>query len=197
MKVSNNYYECFISGVKIAFLSFGGGASAIPFMKKEYLDNRKWVTEDEFSDMVVLSNLLPGPTISQIVMLVSKKKAGYIGALAGLFGLLFTTPILLIILLKFMSTFFSKENLEKLTIAILPVIIFMLVSFIFDFYKKSISKTGVMYNVVVIILSIVLIGYFKINIVIIFLVFILGIIIYTLFMNSKSNHNSNYESSGD
>ena len=197
MKVSNNYYECFISGVKIAFLSFGGGASAIPFMKKEYLDNRKWVTEDEFSDMVVLSNLLPGPTISQIVMLVSKKKAGYIGALAGLFGLLFTTPILLIILLKFMSTFFSKENLEKLTIAILPVIIFMLVSFIFDFYKKSISKTGVMYNVVVIILSMVLIGYFKINIVIIFLVFILGIIIYTLFMNSKSNHNSNYESSGD
>ena len=197
MKVSNNYYECFISGVKIAFLSFGGGASAIPFMKKEYLDNRKWVTEDEFSDMVVLSNLLPGPTISQIVMLVSKKKAGYIGALAGLFGLLFTTPILLIILLKFMSTFFSKENLEKLTIAILPVIIFMLVSFIFDFYKKSISKTGVMYNVVVIILSMVLIGYFKINIVIIFLVFILGIIIYTLFMNSKSNHNSDYESSGD
>mgnify|MGYP002149807632 CR=1 FL=1 len=93
MKVSNNYYECFISGVKIAFLSFGGGASAIPFMKKEYLDNRKWVTEDEFSDMVVLSNLLPGPTISQIVMLVRKKKAGYIGALAGLFGLLFTTPI--------------------------------------------------------------------------------------------------------
>ena len=197
MKVSNNYYECFISGVKIAFLSFGGGASAIPFMKKEYLDNRKWVTEDEFSDMVVLSNLLPGPTISQIVMLVSQKKAGYIGALAGLFGLLFTTPILLIILLKFMSTFFSKENLEKLTIAILPVIIFMLVSFIFDFYKKSISKTGVMYNVVVIILSMMLIGYFKINIVIIFLVFILGITIYTLFMNSKSNHNSNYESSGD
>ena len=96
-----------------------------------------------------------------------------------------------------MSTFFSKENLEKLTIAILPVIIFMLVSFIFDFYKKSISKTGVMYNVVVIILSMMLIGYFKINIVIIFLVFILGITIYTLFMNSKSNHNSNYESSGD
>ena len=132
--VANKYYECFISGIKIAFLSFGGGASAIPFMKKEYLENRKWISEEEFSDMVILSNLLPGPTISQIVLLISKKKAGYKGALAGLSGLLFSTPIVLIILLKFMKTYLSPDNLEKLTIAILPVVIFMLVSFIFDFY---------------------------------------------------------------
>lgn len=71
--ITNKYYECFISGIKIAFLSFGGGASAIPFMKKEYLENRKWISEEEFSDMVILSNLLPGPTISQIVLLISKK----------------------------------------------------------------------------------------------------------------------------
>ena len=52
--VANKYYECFISGIKIAFLSFGGGASAIPFMKKEYLENRKWISEEECSDMVIL-----------------------------------------------------------------------------------------------------------------------------------------------
>ena len=110
--VANKYYECFISGIKIAFLSFGGGASAIPFMKKEYLENRKWISEEEFSDMVILSNLLPGPTISQIVLLISKKRAGYKGALAGLCGLLFSTPIVLIVLLKFMKTYLSPDNLE-------------------------------------------------------------------------------------
>jgi chromate transporter len=152
--VTNKYYECFISGIKIAFLSFGGGASAIPFMKKEYLENRKWISEEEFSDMVILSNLLPGPTISQIVLLISKKKAGYKGALAGLSGLLFSTPIVLIILLKFMKTYLSPDNLEKLTIAILPVVIFMLVSFIFEFYKKSINRTGISYNIIVILSTI-------------------------------------------
>lgn len=188
--VTNKYYECFISGIKIAFLSFGGGASAIPFMKKEYLENRKWISEEEFSDMVILSNLLPGPTISQIVLLISKKRAGYKGALAGLCGLLFSTPIVLIILLKFMKTYLSPDNLEKLTIAILPVVIFMLVSFIFEFYKKSINRTGISYNIIVILSTILLIGYFKLNIVLMFLMFIIGIIIYTKFVEKNSINES-------
>ena len=178
--ITNKYYECFISGIKIAFLSFGGGASAIPFMKKEYLENRKWISEEEFSDMVILSNLLPGPTISQIVLLISKKRAGYKGALAGLCGLLF----------KFMKTYLSPDNLEKLTIAILPVVIFMLVSFIFEFYKKSINRTGISYNIIVILSTILLIGYFKLNIVLMFLMFIIGIIIYTKFVEKNSINES-------
>jgi chromate transport protein ChrA len=89
-----------------------------------------------------------------------------------------------------MKTYLSPDNLEKLTIAILPVVIFMLVSFIFEFYKKSINRTGISYNIIVILSTILLIGYFKLNIVLMFLMFIIGIIIYTKFVEKNSINES-------
>ena len=61
----------------------------------------------------------------------------------------------------------------------------MLVSFIFEFYKKSINRTGISYNIIVILSTILLIGYFKLNIVLMFLMFIVGIIIYTKFVGKN------------
>ena len=89
-----------------------------------------------------------------------------------------------------MKAYLSPDNLEKLSIAILPVVIFMLVSFIFDFYKKSINRTGISYNIIVILSTILLIGYFKLNIVLMFLMFIIGIIIYTKFVEKNSINES-------
>ncbi len=179
------YIDILISGLKVAFLSFGGGASAIPYIKNEYINNRKWVNEEEFSDMVILSNLLPGPTISQIVMLISKIEGGYIGALAGLTGLLLPTPIVLLVLLHFMSKYMSKENIDKITFAILPVVLYMLVSFIIDFFMKSKNKTSLEYNLLAMVLMFLLMIFFKIKLILILLIAIILIIIYSLFIENK------------
>ena len=50
---------------------YGGGPSTIPLIEYEAVQKYKWMTEDEFGDILALANTLPGP--------IATKMAAYIG----------------------------------------------------------------------------------------------------------------------
>lgn len=185
LKNMNKYIEIFISGLRIAFSSFGGGASAIPVIKTEYSDIRKWVGEDEFSDMVVLANLLPGPTIIQLVLLVSRKQGGWLGAIAGLTAISIPIPALVIIILTLLKKWVLPEYLAKITFSVLPAVIFMLLSFIAEYFKKSSVKIGFHITLLLSVISFVLTRFLSINTAVIFLSAIAAIALLSLATRHK------------
>ncbi len=181
----NKYMEIFISGLRIAFSSFGGGASAIPVIKTEYVDTRKWVGENEFSDMVVLANLLPGPTILQLVLLVSRKQGGWLGAAAGLSAISIPVPALVIIILTLLKQWVLPEHLAKVTFAVLPAVIFMLLSFIAEYFKKTSAKIGFYITLLLTITSFILTRFLLINTAVIFFSAIAAIALLSFASRSK------------
>ena len=77
----NLYLNIFIAFFRSGMLGFGGGPSSIPLIHKEVVSTFKWMTDDEFSNVVALGNTLPGP--------INTKMAGYIGyRVGGMIGLL-------------------------------------------------------------------------------------------------------------
>lgn len=80
---------------QIALSGFGG---VLPFAYRGLVEKRAWLSPSEFAEFLGLSQMLPGPTICNIALMVGHKYAGMRGALAALAGMIFF-PFLLVIAL--------------------------------------------------------------------------------------------------
>ena len=81
---------------KIGFLSFGGPAGQIALMHRELVENRKWLSEQQFLNALNFCMLLPGPEAMQLATYAGWKNHGEKGGLIA--GLLFVIPGALVIL---------------------------------------------------------------------------------------------------
>lgn len=70
--------------------SFGGPVAHLALFRKEFVARRGWVTEEAFASLVALCQTLPGPSSSQVALLVGKLRGGWAGAFAAWLG--FTLP---------------------------------------------------------------------------------------------------------
>ena len=79
------YKDLVLIFLKLGLTSFGGPAAHISIMQDEFVEKRKWLTNQEFLDLVGASQLIPGPNSTEIAMHIGYKKAGYLGlCIAGL-----------------------------------------------------------------------------------------------------------------
>ncbi|WP_301749783.1 chromate efflux transporter [uncultured Erythrobacter sp.] len=81
---------------RIGLLSFGGPAGQIALMHRELVEERTWITEDDFLHALNFCHLLPGPEAQQLATWIGWRLHGWRGGLAA--GLLFVIPGALIIL---------------------------------------------------------------------------------------------------
>ena len=81
---------------RIGCLSFGGPAGQVALMHREIVDERRWLTEDQFLNALNFCHLLPGPEAQQMATWIGWKLHGWRGGLAA--GLLFILPGALVIL---------------------------------------------------------------------------------------------------
>ncbi len=81
---------------KLGVIGFGGPAAHLALMRDEAVVKRTWVSEPEFLDLVGAASALPGPTSTQVSMLLGKRRAGWAGLIVG--GGCFILPAMLIVL---------------------------------------------------------------------------------------------------
>jgi chromate transporter len=77
----------FTAFLMIALCSVGGG-SGIVWARRSAVENRRWISDAEFADIVSLCQFMPGPNIVGIAVCVGAKMRGAIGTVAALAGFL-------------------------------------------------------------------------------------------------------------
>ena len=82
--------------LKLGVISFGGPAAHIALMREEIVRRRRWVTDQEFLDLLGASNLIPGPTSTELAIYLGYVRAGWRGLVLA--GTLFIAPAMLIVL---------------------------------------------------------------------------------------------------
>src|SRR5215470_16042132 len=80
--------------LKLGWIAFGGPAAHIALMRQEVVARRKWVTEQQFLDLLGASNLIPGPTSTELAVYLGYARAGWRGLVLA--GTLFILPAALI-----------------------------------------------------------------------------------------------------
>lgn len=82
--------------LRLGLTSFGGPVAHLGYFHNEFVVRRAWYSEQAYADMVALCQFLPGPTSSQVGMMIGLQRAGYLGACIA--WLAFTLPSAILLL---------------------------------------------------------------------------------------------------
>ena len=82
--------------LKLGSTAFGGPAAHIAMMEQEVVRRRKWLSHEEFLDLLGATNLIPGPNSTEMAIHIGHRRAGWAGLLVG--GVCFIVPAMLIVM---------------------------------------------------------------------------------------------------
>lgn len=89
--------ELAIYFLKLGYSGFGGPVALVNYMHRDLVEEKKWISEDEYKEGLALSQLAPGPMASQLSIYLGYVHYGIWGA--TLCGVLFVIPSFIMVLL--------------------------------------------------------------------------------------------------
>ncbi|MCM1516466.1 MAG: chromate transporter [Paraprevotella sp.] len=126
------FFFLFITFFQIGLLGFGGGYSMLSMIQAEVVTRHGWMTAGEFTDMVALSQMTPGPigiNSATYVGYTSVVNAGYptwagiLGSLMATCALVLPSLILMIIISKFLLRYKSHPIVENIFMGVRPAVV--------------------------------------------------------------------------
>lgn len=103
--------ELFLSFAKVSLSGFGG---VLPWARRLIVEERRWMTAEEFNEAFSLSQFLPGPNIVNFSVVFGQRFRGMPGAVVALFGLL-GPPVVIVTLLGVLYARFGEvEPLQRI-----------------------------------------------------------------------------------
>jgi chromate transporter len=108
---------------RLSATAFGGPAAHIALMHRELVEQRRWLTDAEFLDLVGASNVIPGPTSTEVALYTGRRHGGIAGLLAA--GLGFVVPAALIVgvLAWFYARYGTKPAANDVLTGVKPVVL--------------------------------------------------------------------------
>ena len=104
-----SYLDLFLSFFQIGLLSFGGGMAAMPLIQAQVVDRHGWLTMAEFTDLITISEMTPGPIAVNSSTFVGTRIGGTLGAFVATFGCILPS-CLIVSLLAWL--YFRYQNLS-------------------------------------------------------------------------------------
>ena len=88
MQSNDKCIAIFKTFMKIGAFTFGGGYAMLPMIERSMVQQKKWITEEEMTDMVAISEATPGPIMVNLATFVGSKIAGVPGAIMATLGVI-------------------------------------------------------------------------------------------------------------
>lgn len=101
--------DILLTFLKFGCFTFGGGWSIIAQIQKEYVEKKKWITDEELLDFTAVGRSVPGLMIGNVSILFGYQTAGVTGALAALFAMIIP-PFIIMIGVTYLYTL-VKDNI--------------------------------------------------------------------------------------
>ena len=126
--------------LRLGFTAFGGPAAHIGIMHDEVVKRRKWLTDEEFLDLLGATNLIPGPNSTEMAIHIGYLRAGWPGLLAG--GFCFVAPATLIVLMLswLYAQYGAAPQAEWLLYGIKPVVIAIIAQALWTLGGKALKN---------------------------------------------------------
>ncbi|HPO58320.1 MAG TPA: chromate efflux transporter [Anaerolineaceae bacterium] len=123
---------------RLGVTAFGGPAAHIAMMHDEVVRRKKWLTDQEFLDLLGATNLIPGPNSTEMAIHLGFERAGWAGLLAG--GAAFVLPSTLMVLgLGWVyQRYGSTPGAAWLLYGVKPVVIALIVQALWSLGSKAV-----------------------------------------------------------
>lgn len=88
-------WQLFSSMFLLSSCTFGGGFVIVSLMQKKFVDEKKWLDEDEMMDITAITQSSPGPLPVNASVIIGYRMAGIIGSLAAVTGTILPPMIII------------------------------------------------------------------------------------------------------
>ena len=133
------FWEAFWFWVKLGFINFGGPAGQIAIMHRELVDNKRWVTEQQYLRTLNFCMLLPGPEAQQVATCIGWRLHGTLGGIVA--GSFFVIPsIFVLLLLSYLAVAHSDvPAINGLLYGVQPVVIAIVVEAVIRIGRRTLN----------------------------------------------------------
>lgn len=120
--------EIFWSFFQIGLFSIGGGMAAIPLIKHQVVDVNNWLSITEFTDLITIAEMTPGPIAINSATFVGIRVAGIGGALVATLGCILPSCIIVSILAWIYFRYKELNLMKGILAGLRPAIVALIAS---------------------------------------------------------------------
>ena len=116
------------SYLKIGFFGFGGGYAMLSLIHSEVVVRNEWLTNGEFSDIIAISQMTPGPIALNSATYIGYEVAGVLGSVVATTAVCIPSLTLMILLTRFFLKLHNNRYVQSVVLAMRPVVVGMIMS---------------------------------------------------------------------
>ncbi len=150
------YFELFWTFFKIGLFTFGGGAAMLPLLKREVVDKKHWVDDEELLDYYSIGQCTPGIIAINTATFVGYKTRGVLGAVLTTFGVVVPSVIIITFVAAVLQNFMDNRYVEEAFAGIRLVVIALILHAVAELWKKGVKgKIGIAFFVLALVFLII------------------------------------------
>lgn len=121
-------FKLFLSFIQIGLFSVGGGYAAIPLIQSQIVDIHKLMTLGEFTDLITIAEMTPGPISINAATFVGTRLAGLPGAIICTLGCIIPSFFICLILAHFYYKYRNFGGVQTVLSALRPAVVALIAS---------------------------------------------------------------------
>lgn len=128
--MSNIYFQLFVTFLKIGAFTFGGGWAMIAIIEREIVDKHRWISREDFYDLLAVVQSLPGILAVNIAVAIGDKLKGGRGSVCAALGTIIPSFVMILFIAIFLTpeTIKSNPTLSKMFMGIRPAVVALIIA---------------------------------------------------------------------
>ncbi len=153
------YMKLFWSTFSLSAFTIGGGYVIVPLMRKKFVEELKWIDEEEMLNLVAISQSAPGPIAVNTSIMVGYRIAGVFGSIVTILGTVLPPLIIITVIAQFYTAFKENRIINALLLGmragVAAVIIDVIITMVKDILKTK-NKISIMIMIIALVAAVVL-----------------------------------------
>lgn len=166
---AKTYLKLFTSTFYLSAFTFGGGFVMIPLMKQKFVDDLKWLEEEEMLNLAAIAQSSPGAIAVNAAILLGYRVAGLPGAMISILGTILPPLIILSVISLFYTAFKDNKIVRAVLRGMQAGVAAVIANVVIDMGGDIVKKRKVL-PIVTMILAFIAVFFFKINVIYIILI---------------------------
>ena len=133
----NIYTELFITFAKIGGFTLGGGYAMMPVMEKEIVDNKQWLSKEEFMDILVVAQSTPGLFAIDMASHIGYKFKGVTGGITSALAVAAPSIVAILLIAILFQTFRDNPHVERFFMGVRPAVVALILAPCFTMAKTA------------------------------------------------------------
>lgn len=132
------FIKLFLTFLKIGAFSFGGGYAVLALIQEEVIEGTRWITPEDFIDIVAIAEMTPGPIAVNSSTFVGFKVGSFAGSAIATLGVVLVPVTVTLLVSVYYNRFKHLKQVNRVIRGIRPAVMGLIAAACFNIGKVSI-----------------------------------------------------------